>query len=775
MTNKQIDPKAAQEFIEGLFDRHPHLKERICQALLIALHQRAIVSINDIHARAHRHVAQARPDDNAPLGRKWDREEKQSIQQLTIEHATQAFSVEEIDDMFNMIRKRLRAQSLEEIAELPQVSFGVLRDKLMRFCRLPEGQTTLSIRESMAARVGLIRNFVSEQLEFIGVARHHMRIRDFESLVARIMGDDEGRGLIGGKAGGMVLGATILRDERKKNPKAPGPAMRTPESWFLRSDMIEQFLAFNDLKQFHNQKYKDIEDVASDYPMLLELFRNAQFPPDMEQSLRAMLEEIGEHPLVVRSSSLLEDRFQTAFAGKYRSVFVANHGPIEKRLDELMTAVAEVYASTLHPDPISYRQRHQLIDYQEHMAVLIQKMVGQRVGRYFLPTWAGVAFSQNPYRRNPRIRPEDGMARVVFGLGTRAVDRVSSDFPRMLALGMPALRPEVHTNDVIRVGQKQVDVIDLEMERFARVSVEKVLAEQKRIPHLNLIFSGIEHGDLKPIMGDGLLSIPDELAVTFDTFAAKSPYPAGLRWTLQTLEKAYGCPVDIEFAHDGEDFYLLQCRPQATRRPEPEVEVPTDIPDERCVFYTERDVVASGRVDGIEAIVLIDPIDYNRLQTTDQRRAVAEVVRRLNLRLGDRPFILMGPGRWGSKDAQLGVPVTYADINNARMLIEIAREQGGYMPEVSFGSHFFQDLVETDIHYLALYPDLESERFCERILHGSHNSLGQVVPEFAHMKDTVRLIDVPDATQGMHLRVDMDANLGHALGYLVPPPKGDGG
>jgi hypothetical protein len=254
--------------------------------------------------------------------------------------------------------------------------------------------------------------------------------------------------------------------------------------------------------------------------------------------------------------------------------------------------------------------------------------------------------------------------------------------------------------------------------------------------------------------------------VTFDRFTHDSTYPSSLRWILGRLEAAYGCPVDIEFAHDGQDFYLLQCRPQAVRGAAEEIRVPGDIPPHRQVFSACRDI-DGGSVHGVEYVVLIDPRDYNRLESAERRLGVARVVRIVNERLQDRSFILMGPGRWGTRDLRMGVHVGYADINNTRMLIEIARPVGGFVPEVSFGSHFFQDLVESRIRYLALYPEEEGNLFDEEFLHGSPNALPHLLPNEAEYADVVRVIDVADASGGLLLNIDMDGDAQEALGYLA--------
>jgi hypothetical protein len=376
-----------------------------------------------------------------------------------------------------------------------------------------------------------------------------------------------------------------------------------------------------------------------------------------------------------------------------------------------------------------------------------------------------VAVSRNDFRKSPRVRPEDGAARLVLGLGTRAVDRVANDWPRHMALGIPTLRAEVQADSIRRFSQHEVDLINLRENRLETVELARVLG-QGRLPGLEEVVSIDSGGHLRPPAGRLLLAEPEEMVITFDRFAASSPYPALLRWALGHLEKAYGCPVDIEFAFDGERFHLLQCRPQARRKSRRSVPVPREVPRADRVFSASRDIMP-GSLHGIEYLVLIDPRDYDRLETEEARRRVGNAVSRLNERLAGRVFMLMGPGRWGTKDTRMGVRVSYADISNARGLIEIARARGGYVPEVSFGSHFFQDLAESDVLYLALYPDDPESLFNEELLHGSANALADLLPEAAPLEEVVRVIDLRAATGGRLLNVDMDEDGQEALGYLA--------
>lgn len=203
------------------------------------------------------------------------------------------------------------------------------------------------------------------------------------------------------------------------------------------------FLHYNELEEVIEQKYKDIEEIRREYPHIVQIFKNSDFTSDFVNGVSVALDDFGDCPLVVRSSSLLEDQFGAAFSGKYKSLFIANQGTKSERLSALLDAVSEVYASTFGPDPIEYRAERNLLDFHEEMGIMIQEVVGTKIGKYFMPAYAGVAFSNNEFRWSPRIKREDGLIRLVPGLGTRAVDRLGDDYPILLAPGQPNLRVNV--------------------------------------------------------------------------------------------------------------------------------------------------------------------------------------------------------------------------------------------------------------------------------------------------------------------------------------------
>jgi len=436
-----------------------------------------------------------------------------------------------------------------------------------------------------------------------------------------------------------------------------------------------------------------------------------------------------------------------------------------------LDAVAEVYASVFGPDPIAYRRERGLVDFHEEMAILVQEVVGTRAGRYFLPAVAGVAFSSNEFRWSSRIQRSDGLLRLVPGLGTRAVDRISDDYPILVVPGQPGLRVNTTIDEVIRYSPRKIDVIDLEENRLECLDISELLAEiGTDYPAFDLVFSQVKDDTLRKPVALMVDPARDELVADFGGLVSSTPFVARADRMLKLLESSLGTPIDLEFAFDGKDFYLLQCRPQSFGADDAPAPIPKDIADDDTLFRAAR-YVSNGWVPDITHVVFVDPESYGRLRDRAELLAVGKAVGQLNKMLPKRQFILMGPGRWGSRgDIKLGVNVSYSDINNTAMLVEIARSVGNYVPDLSFGTHFFQDLVESSIRYLPLYPD-EDSFLNQTLLHRSVNLFAGMLPELGHLSDVVRVIDLTQSNDGRILRVLMNSELDEAIAYLAEPDE----
>ena len=626
----------------------------------------------------------------------------------------------------------------------------------------------LSPARENSVRVSLVRRVLSDQPQFIASAKKYIKVDDYHKLTQHMIHPIDSHGKLGGKSSGLFLANRILEECSTDDELLR--QVKTPKTWYIASDSIFYFVSYNSLEDIVEQKYKGIDRVRQEYPYVVHIFKNSPLPPEIIKGLSLALDDFGEMPLIVRSSSLLEDRPGIAFAGKYKSLFIANQGSKEERLLALMDAITEVYASTFGPDPIHYRAEHGLIDYHEEMGIMIQEVVGTKVGHYFFPVFSGVAFSNNEFRWSSRIQRTDGLVRIVPGLGTRAVDRLGDDYPILIAPGQPNLRVNITLDEIVRYSPKKMDVINLKTGSFETVDLQTLIEEYGRdIPSIHQIVSTLQ---------DNRLTLPSALhmdfrnvdfVVNFDGLIARTSFIKQINAILSTLQENLNYPVDIEFAFDGEDFYLLQCRSQSYSEDRQPAHIPRDIPMERILFSASR-YISNGAISNISHIVYIDPVKYDDICEHQELLDVGRAVGRLNQILPKRDFILMGPGRWGSRgDIKLGVNVTYSDINNTAMLIEIARQKKEYVPDPSFGTHFFQDLVEAGIHYLPLYPDYPEIIFNEEFMIASPNHLSELVPEFAHLSEVIRVIEIPSTSAGGFLQVRMNADQNKALAFLTSP------
>ena len=630
---------------------------------------------------------------------------------------------------------------------------------------LPDSERAPFEHHLTEIKVVLIKAMLSDHLPYLGIAKDWFDIKDLKSILNHRIG----RGKIGGKAAGLILAENILRKSAKDELLTD---LRFPRSWFLGADVFYQFNQMNHLHSFANQKYKDEDQVRSEHPGIQRDFQKGIFPEEIIIELRTIMKDTASTPLIVRSSSLLEDSFGTSFAGKYESVFCPNQGTPEENFESLLIAIKQVYASVYSPDVLLYRRSVGLTDYDERMAILIQEATGRRRGDFYFPDGAGVAFSRNQFRWSPNISRSAGFLRLVFGLGTRAVEQVGDDYPRLVALSHPNLRPESSPREVHRYSQTDVDLIDLRQNSFTSMPVAEAI--QPDTPHLRWIAQTYEQDDLQDLVSIPVNWDPNKLVVTFDGLLRRTVFPDEMRRILDCLEKAYKGPVDTEFVLMLEDrdgsvpepvIYLVQCRPQSHLTSESHT-IPRDILPEQRLFLSTR-MVPDGFLTDIHYAVYVSPESFSSLESQAQKVALARLIGRINLKLKDENFILIGPGRWGSNNPDIGIPVSYADIYRARALIELSA--GGRAPEPSYGTHFFQDLVEAQIYPLALSMNNDNDEFNRNFFDHAPNALASLLPKETEWENVVRLIDIRASAEGRIVELVMDGDEGQALAYLKTP------
>ena len=614
-----------------------------------------------------------------------------------------------------------------------------------------------------------LRMTVSRDDRVIRLAEKVLTLTDILAIKQRMIGT----GLIGGKAVGVLLARAILKreDPRWKD------LLEIHDSFFIGSDVFYTYLVRNGC-WWVREKQKDPATFLDGAETARRRILRGDFSDYILQQFSDMLDYFGQSPIIVRSSSLLEDNFGNAFAGKYDSVFCVNQGPREKRLEDLLTAVRTIYASTMSERALQYRARRGILDRDEQMGLLVQRVSGFRQGRLFYPHIAGVGLSFNPYVWSEQIDPSMGMVRLVLGLGTRAVDRSDDDYTRVVSLSDPERRPESHFDSVRQYAQRRIDVLDLEDSQLTTRQFSDVVQQS---PDLPLPMVASVDDELEQRARERGMRDVFPWVLTFEQLLRNTPFVADLRDMLKTLQQAYDYPVDVEFTANFIDkkhykINLLQCRPFQVREAGTIPNPPARIDPERLVLEAHGAVIGHSRIGTIERLVYVVPSVYGQLPLNDRHKIARLIGQITRLRGPDaaKSSLLMGPGRWGTTSPELGVPVRFAEINNATVLCEMVTMHGGLVPDVSLGTHFFSDLVETDILYLALFPQREDNRLNEAFFDQQPNRLAELLPNAAEWADCVRVIDLPNDQCRAVLRLNANTLKQNVFCYLEAPEAGEG-
>ncbi|MFO7983844.1 MAG: PEP/pyruvate-binding domain-containing protein [Desulfuromonadales bacterium] len=594
----------------------------------------------------------------------------------------------------------------------------------------------------------ICRHMIARDERILSLAREHFSLHDLLDIKSRVVGT----GFVGGKAVGMLLAGQILLNADSFNWR---DHMEAHDSFYVGSNVYYTYIVHNGLWPLF-MRQKGTEEYFSAAAELRQKMLEGRFPESIREGFRKMLEYYGQYPIIVRSSSLLEDGFGNAFAGKYDSFFCVNQGSPEERLEQLEKAIRRIFASAMGEDALAYRLQRGLDQQDEQMALLVQRVSGAYRQHYFFPELAGVGVSYNTFVWDKGMDPKAGMLRLVLGLGTRAVDRVEGDYPRLVALDSPLKRPHSDFEDTRRFCQRDVDVINVTEDCTQTVSVRDLTRQGLNIPW-NLY--GVKDTEASRRLEARGRSKEDIWLLTFDRLLSETGFTSLMQRMLKTLEEAYQYPVDVEFTvnftSEGQaKIDVVQCRPLQTKGQQAHVEVPEDIPEERVFVRSEGNFMGGNISQSIQWLIWVDPVEYSTLPQADKYE-VARLVGRLNKRVVDREenrTMLLGPGRWGTSTPSLGVPITFSEINNITALVEVAFTSGDLMPELSFGSHFFQDLVEADIFYLAAFPESKSCFYNEKWLRSLPSSLEGLMPASSRFKNVVKVCRM---TQELRLMADV--------------------
>ena len=580
----------------------------------------------------------------------------------------------------------------------------------------------------------IMRMVVTRDNRIMKLAEKYFNLGDLLEIRKRMIGT----GLIGGKSVGMLLARSILK---KVDPKWK-KQLEAHDSFFIGSDVFYTYLVQNDC-WWLRRKQKSQSAMLEEAKKACLLMLNGHFPKYIRHQFMEMLNYFGQVPIIVRSSSLLEDNFGNSFSGKYESVFCTNQGNPAERLEAFVKAVLVIYTSTMNEDALTYRTQRGLIDNDEQMGLLVQRVSGNVCGDYFFPQIAGVGYSFNPYVWNKDINPNDGLLRLVFGLGTRAVDRHDDDYTRIVALNVPEKRPEANFDEVRKYAQRKVDVLDLKKNIGVDVYFEDVV---KLTSDLSLdMFASRDYEVERRASSLGMEVF--SWVLTFDKLFSETSFIKQMREMLKILSDAYDYPVDIEYAMNFLDdgsfrINLLQCRPfQIKKGQSLNIKKPNNIKKDDIIFEISGQILGHSVNMPIAMLIYVIPSKYSLLSQSD-RYAVARLIGKLTHQENAKPekIMLFGPGRWGTTSPSLGVPVTFTEINTVSVLCEIALMHDGLIPDISLGTHFYNDLVEMNMIYLGILPGRNDVILNDSILTNAPNMLLDILPEEERWIDIIMVV-----------------------------------
>jgi hypothetical protein len=509
-----------------------------------------------------------------------------------------------------------------------------------------------------------------------------------------------GKGSLGGKARGLAFVSNLLQRSIGLHKKYEDINVFIPRTMVITTEGFDAFVEENDLKGLSKSDADDEQIAAA--------FGAAHFPQWIADDLRAYLADI-TYPLAVRSSSLLEDAQFRAYAGLYRTYMVPNdHPDLQTRLEQLIQAIKLVYASTYFQSPRAFSKRVGHRTEEEKMAVIIQQLVGEHYGEYFYPAISGVAQSYNYYPFS-KMKPEEGITTVAMGLGKTVMEgekalRFSPKYPQILpqrtsvkdilensqryffSLKMGGPYPELGINEDANLSKREVDEVenDPPMKKLAST----YFPEDHRIR------------DTTHVPGYRVLTFAQILK--FDLF----PLSALLTDVLDMGQEGMGCPVELEFSvnwpqdpQEKPEFAFLQLRPMTARAELGQVEISEA--DVARAFCHSFNALGNAEKTDIADILYVKPDIFEAGRTPEIAREIGEL--NTALQQEKRKYLLIGPGRWGSADRWLGIPVTWAEISGVGAMIETASDE--LRAEPSQGSHFFHNIYTLGINYVTVTDD----------------------------------------------------------------------
>ena len=551
-----------------------------------------------------------------------------------------------------------------------------------------------------------------------------------------------GTGMIGGKSCGMLLARAIIRN----NEPDIAEVLEPHDSFYVGSDLYYTYIVDNGLWNLR-VKQRTPEGYFSLASEFADKLMTGSFSDTMREQFVRIIEYYGQDPYIIRSSSILEDGFGNAFAGKYESVFCANRGTEEERLLEFENAIKTVYASSMSLSALDYRMRRGLEKRDEQMALLIQRVSGSYYGKYYMPCAAGVGYSYSPYRVMKDSDPTAGMLRLVMGLGTSAVDRTEGSYPRIVNLDDPKKTSYSSSADKHKFSQGKSEVINMTSHELEKLPYDKLSGNIP--PYLEKILLEHDYDAERRLRETGRSR--EVKFISCKGLVDNEKLMDQMKRMLRCIQNEYDYPVDTEFtiniSENGEySIDLLQCRPLQIQHTGEGTVIPEGIPQEKIFLESRGASMGMCRSDSLDLIVLVDPVKYYQMPYKD-KPLVANLIGKLNwhFRGKDKHMMLIVPGRVGTTSPELGVPTAFSDISEFEIVCELEESRAGYNPELSYGSHIFQDLVEAQILYTAVFSDKKKTmRFALEKLEGYPDLIAQ----FEDDKEIADIVHVYDVSSG---------------------------
>lgn len=549
-----------------------------------------------------------------------------------------------------------------------------------------------------------------------------------------------GTGMIGGKACGMLLARAILRNKEPDIKEVLEPH----DSFYIGSDLYYTYIVDNNLweNRIKQRREEGYFELAEEFA---ERLMKGKFSEAMQEQFIRIIEYYGQDPYIVRSSSILEDGFGNAFAGKYESVFCVNRGTMEERIAEFEHAIKVVYASTMSLSALDYRKRRGLEKRDEQMALLVQRVSGSYYGSNYMPCAAGVGYSYSPYKIMKNTDPKAGMLRLVMGLGTSAVDRTEGSYPRIVNLDRPEKTSYSSSADKHKFSQGRAEAISMANREVKRFSLDDMQADIPKYLDKILLEHDYDAENRLREMGRNR----EVKFISCKGLVSNHILMDQMKRMLRCIQEEYQYPVDTEFtiniSESGEySIDLLQCRPLLVQKESSETVIPDTVDEKNILLETKGASMGMPSVTKLDFIVYVDPVKYYNMPYK-MKDLVAKLVGKINWHYRDqnKHMMLIVPGRIGTSSPELGVPTTFSDISAYEIICEVEETKAGYNPELSYGSHIFQDLVEAQILYTAVFHNEKTIHFSPEKLLDCPDLVGEFVTE-EMLTEVVHVYDVKD-------------------------------